>query len=164
MLLAPEANFGASLDVGVPFFECGAGFVGPRDESGDAALGSGSLALTLLWHCRKAGHVSSPLHLFFLSALASAHSSASGLGLSGVCTGYCIKFCDFFGLVLFASSFAHPQTSHPPPRSLGRAGVLAMACWFVTRDATTSLRDGGPPNKRTQRLDLAHHCFIGSKG
>ena len=69
MLLAPEANFCTSLDVGVPFFECGAGVVGPRDESVDAALGSGSLALTLLWHCWKADHVGSPLHLFYFLLL-----------------------------------------------------------------------------------------------
>ena len=81
MLLAPEANFCTSLDVGVPFFECGAGVVGPRDESVDAALGSGSLALTLLWHCRKAGHVSSPLHLFFCLLLPLLTLQLLDLGL-----------------------------------------------------------------------------------
>ena len=75
--------------------------------------------------------------LFFLSALASAPPSASGLGLSGVCTGYSMKFCDFFGFVLLASSFAHPRTSQILPSSSGRAGGLAMACWNVISDATT---------------------------
>ena len=104
MVLAPEANFDTSLDVGVPFLSVGPVLLVLGTNLVDAALGSGSLALTLLWHCRKAGHVSSPLHLFFLSALASAHSSASGLGLSGVCTGYSMKFCDFF---LVFSSLHH---------------------------------------------------------
>ena len=47
----------------------------------DAALGSGSLALTLLWHCRKAGHVSSPLHLFFCLLLPLLTLQLLDLGL-----------------------------------------------------------------------------------
>ena len=126
-------------------------------------MGLGSLALTLLWHCRKADHVGSPLHPFSLSALASAHSSASGLGLSDVCSRYSMKFCDFFGFVLLASSFAHPWTSHLPPRSSGRAGDLAMACRNGTRDATTFPTRRGPPNKRTRRLSLSHHLYLAAK-
>ena len=67
--------------MGVPFFECGAGVVGPRDESVDAALGSGSLELTLLWHCRKSDHVSSPLHLFFCLLLPLLTLQLLDLGL-----------------------------------------------------------------------------------
>ena len=65
MLLAPEANFCTSLDVGVPFLSVGLVLLVLGTNLVDAALGSGSLALTLLWHCRKADHAGSPLHIFF---------------------------------------------------------------------------------------------------
>ena len=39
------------------------------------------LALTLLWHCRKAGHVSSPLHLFFCLLLLLLTLQLLDLGL-----------------------------------------------------------------------------------
>ena len=115
------------------------------------------MALSEGWSCKLS------FASLFLSALASAHSSASGLGLSGVCTGYSMKFCDFFGFVLLASSFAHPWTSHLPPRSSGRAGDLAMACRNDTRDATTFPTRRSPPNKWTRSLVLLHHLYLAAK-
>ncbi len=80
MLLAPRQIL-YSPGCGRSLFECGRGVVGPRDESVDAALGSGSLELTLLWHCRKADQVSSPLHLFFCLLLPLLTLQLLDLGL-----------------------------------------------------------------------------------
>ena len=79
-----EANFVTSLDVGVLFLDVGLMTLSLRTCLMMLPWALGSFALTLLGHCRKADHVSSPLHPFSLSALASARSSTSRLGLSGV--------------------------------------------------------------------------------
>ena len=74
-----------------------------------------------------------------------------------------MKFCDFFGFVLLASSFAHPQTSHPSPRSSGWAGDLAMACRIGTRVATTSLR-GGSLAIDSQTFGVMSSCLVFQHG
>ena len=51
--------------MGVPFLNVGPVLLVLGTNLVDAALGSGSSALTLLWHCRKTDHVGPPLHLFF---------------------------------------------------------------------------------------------------
>ena len=74
-----------------------------------------------------------------------------------------MKIFVIFFVVLLASSFAHPWTSHLLPRSSGRAGGLAMACRNVTRDATTFPTRRSPPNKRTRSLVLSHHLYLAAK-
>ena len=96
-----------------------------------------------------------------LSALASARSSTSRLGAFMMIVPDTVR--SFFCVDLLASSFAHPQTSHLPPRSSGRAGDLAMACRNDTRDATTFPTRRSPPNKRTRSLVLSHHLYLAAK-
>ena len=86
-------------------------------------MGLESLTLTLLWQCWETDRVGPPLHLF-LSALASAYPSASGLWL-GLCL-VLVHVEDFLIFLLFPPRviFRSPL-NFPSP-----AGFFGLGRWF----------------------------------
>ena len=121
--------------------------------------------LTLLGHCRKAGHAGSPLHHFF--SVCSCLSSLFNFWTWAWCCLYRIQYEDFVIFFLILSSLLHLSLTLRRP-ILHRGPWVGPVSWPWRAGSSPAMpprtqRDGGPSNRRTQSLDLAHHCLFAAK-